>query len=185
MYSYSNSVLTIMKKYPNILSELLLQSNIPITNFITNGKDIGGDYIDKIHPNMLDNCVMVGVDDWKRPFVSFRLKFKLPTQEKCQTHVYTFFQRRANYPSWAMGSTGPDILQVAESPFKMSGSPDASCTANQRAPSLLPARRAYRSAAPASSSPYDYQWKAHIYLAISELLSTGSAKYKDINIYLV
>ena len=41
------------------------------------------DYIDRIDPKSLNKPIMVGIDHWRRPFISIRYKYQYKIKKKC------------------------------------------------------------------------------------------------------
>ena len=105
----------IIKRLPQSF-QTLLENSIYHISLIEYQAKFGMDYIDNINTTDV-NYIGVGVDTWKRPFISLNLSWNDTLHNLKGNNVYTFFQRHANYPSWAMGSNGHDILQVYDTPF--------------------------------------------------------------------
>lgn len=72
------------------------------------------DYIDRLHPDYLSNYLMIGIDCWKRPFISIKYKYN---NAKYYNGILTIFQRyTSNKDDWRKGNpTGPFLKCCGES----------------------------------------------------------------------
>ena len=83
-----------------------------------------GDYIDNIKKSDLDYPIMIGIDFWDRPFITFRFD-----NHRCQrNNAITVFQRYTNdEQNWTFGglcgpppeSLGDNISRIQELPNKL------------------------------------------------------------------
>lgn len=77
----------------------------PILQFKPEFEGLTG-YLDELHPNQVQYPIMIGVDNFMRSFITFKLKYNK------HIHVETLFQRYSScYMTWIWGSLSGCVLE--------------------------------------------------------------------------
>ena len=152
-HQINGTVDTILQRIPEPLIHLIRNNlaHTPVTT-IRYESAMGIDTINRVHPYHLSSPVAVGVDDWNRNFVCFKISWRDTLHNKTDTTVFTFFQTHREYPSWSMATSGPDILNAGDNPLPHN----------------------------ITDSTTIYRMKPHLYEILSNLLSIGSYRYHNI-----
>lgn len=95
---YQPGVGDVLKTFPELMFKLLHEALRERVNNITvlpweSRFEGNTDYIDRIEPKDVSKTVMVGIDNFKRTFVTFRIKITYLENNRTQNIVQTFFQR--------------------------------------------------------------------------------------------
>ena len=81
-------------------------------------------YLDELRPNQVQYPIMIGVDDFMRPFITFKLKYNN------NIHVETLFQRYSScHLTWTWGSLSGCVLQNYSGLFSQRTFGDTTATA--------------------------------------------------------
>ena len=95
---YQVGVRDVLKTFPELMFKLLHEALRERVNNITvlpweSRFEGNTDYIDRIEPKDVSQPVMVGIDNFKRSFVTFRMKITYLQKNISQNIVQTFFQK--------------------------------------------------------------------------------------------
>ena len=117
--NYQVGVRDVLKTFPEPIFNLLHQTLRAKINNITvlpweSRFEGATDYIDRIKPKDVSEPVMIGIDDFRRSFVTLRIKLTYLTKNLTKHIVQTFFQRYTpTQLPWVPGcSEGLDVFEV-------------------------------------------------------------------------